>query len=67
MLPGRTDFHSYVKDRGTEGPELDDPDNDIGEKQNLPDNHPHLVRDLMARAAACPMPTEPINPDIQIH
>jgi len=66
VLPGRADFHNYVKDRGTDGPELYDLENDVGEQQNLADEHPHLVRDLMARARAYPMPAEPINPDIQI-
>jgi arylsulfatase A-like enzyme len=64
VLPGRTDFHSYVKDRGTEGPELYDLENDLAERRNVAADHPEIVRELSARARSYPMPLEPINPEI---
>lgn len=59
LLPDRQKFYGYVKDRGTSGVELYDLDADIGESHNVADEHPEIVRDLMAHVAAFPVPTEP--------
>ena len=49
LKPGRKPKkqRSYPKDYGTNGIELYNLDNDIGEKHNLADQHPEIVEELM--------------------
>ena len=48
LLPGRKpeQDHRFLMDFGTNGLELYDLDNDIGEKNNVADDHPEVVKEL---------------------
>ena len=48
LLPGRKpeQDHRFLMDFGTNGLELYDLDSDIGEKNNVVDNHPEVVKEL---------------------
>jgi len=48
MLPNRKVFHSYVKDRGTNDPELYQLETDIGEAKNVAKENPAVVERLLA-------------------
>tara|TARA_R110002049_G_scaffold4601_5_gene32238 strand:- start:331843 stop:334296 length:2454 start_codon:yes stop_codon:yes gene_type:complete len=58
MLPDRRMYYGYVDDKGTSGVELYDLATDIGEKKNVADAHPAVVRQLLSHAAALPLPNE---------
>ena len=48
LLPGRKpeQDHRFLMDFGTNGLELYDLDRDIGEKNNVADDHPEVVKEL---------------------
>ena len=48
LLPGRKpeQDHRFLMDFGTNGLELYDLDSDIGEKNNVADDHPEVVKEL---------------------
>lgn len=46
LLPGRKKDHRFLMDFGTNGLELYDLDSDIGEKNNVADDHPEVVKEL---------------------
>ena len=46
LLPGRKKDHRFLMDFGTNGLELYDLDSDIGEKNNVVDDHPEVVKEL---------------------
>ena len=46
LLPGRKKDHRFLMDFGTNGLELYDLDRDIGEKNNVADDHPEVVKEL---------------------
>ncbi len=56
MLPDRKIFRGYVKDRGTKEIELYNLESDIGEKNNLAEQHPEIVSELMTYAKKFIMP-----------
>lgn len=55
LLPGRKpeQDHRFLMDFGTNGLELYDLDSDIGEKNNVVDNHPEVVKELRETLDSC--------------
>ncbi len=66
LLPERKKFYGYVKDKGTQQPELYNLDADIGEKSNLADARPELVKELMSYANGLPLPDAPYEDRIRV-
>ena len=66
LLPDREKFYGYVKDRGTSGLELYDLDADIGESNNVAEEHPDIVRDMLAHVEDFALPTGPYNSGIRL-
>lgn len=56
MLPDRKRFYGYVKDKGSGAVELYDLESDVGEKNNVANDNPKIVAELLALAKAFPMP-----------
>jgi len=56
MLPDREVFRGYVKDRVTKEVELYNLESDIGEKNNLAEQHPETVSELLNYAKMFKMP-----------
>jgi arylsulfatase A-like enzyme len=55
-LPDHKTFYGYVKDRGSGKLELYNLRNDIGEKNNVADEHPQVVAELLKLSQAFPWP-----------
>lgn len=64
ILPNRKEFYGYVKDRGTNKVELYDLEADIGESQNVAQQHHDVVEAMLETARAYEMPSEPFDPRI---
>jgi arylsulfatase A-like enzyme len=58
ILPDRKRFYGYVKDKGSRDIELYDLAADIGEKENVADQHPEIVADLRRLAEAFQPPRD---------
>jgi arylsulfatase A-like enzyme len=54
LLPNRKGYRSYVTDRGTDQIELYDLETDIGETNNIADEHPEIVARLQNLAKQLP-------------
>lgn len=65
ILPDRKEFYGYVKDRGSSDIELYDLESDIGESNNVADQHPEVVRKMLEAARAYEMPKVPYDPRIR--
>ena len=59
MLPNRSVFYGYVKDRGSQETELYDLETDIGETRNLALKHPGIVEELLALTKEAPRALDP--------
>lgn len=64
MLPDRKGFYSYVKDRGTDGLELYNLKEDVGETTNLAAEHPDKVAELRRLAESFDWPDTLPSPEI---
>jgi CubicO group peptidase (beta-lactamase class C family) len=58
LLPDRRMFYGYVDDKGSPYIELYDLATDVGEKRNVADANPAVIRELMSHAAALPLPND---------
>ncbi len=58
ILPHLKEFYGYVKDRGSKGIELYDLESDVGEKRNLAQQYPEIVRQMLAHAQAFRWPEQ---------
>ena len=65
LLPDREEHYFYVKDKGTDGPELYDLATDIGEKNNLAARHPDKVKELSNLANRFSWPDVNPSPEIR--
>ena len=66
MRADRRKFYGYVKDRGTKSVELYDLNADIGETNNVADQHPEVVREMLKLAAKLKLPDEDYKTDIRL-
>ena len=64
VLPNRTVFYTYVKDRGSNEPELYHLDRDIGETRNVARDHPEVVARLTRLAQSYAWPEKLLDPGI---
>ncbi len=58
IVPNRKWFYGYVKDKGSRDIELYDLEADIGEKENVADQHPEIVAELRRLAEAFLIPRD---------
>ncbi len=58
IVPNRKWFYGYVKDKGSQDIELYDLEADIGEKENVADQHPEIVAELRRLAEAFLIPRD---------
>jgi arylsulfatase A-like enzyme len=58
LLPNRKNYYGYVKDRGSSGMELYNLESDIGEKNNLVQQHPEIVSELLGLIKAFQWPEQ---------
>ena len=67
LLPNRKKFYGYVKDKGSAKVELYNLKQDIGESKDLAETNPKVVKELMAYAAALPLPEGPYDERIRLN
>ncbi|MSU24752.1 MAG: N-acetylgalactosamine 6-sulfate sulfatase [Opitutus sp.] len=66
LLPNRKVFYAYVKDRGTNEPELYHLATDPGETKNVARDHPDVVERLLAFARSYPWPEKLFEAQINL-